>query len=36
LTPGQALVARVAPGHKGPLAVMIAVPGEAGDADVAS
>lgn len=26
LEPGQALVARVAPGHKGPLAVMIGVP----------
>jgi CspA family cold shock protein len=28
LQPGQALVARVAPGHKGPLAVMIAVPAD--------
>jgi CspA family cold shock protein len=27
LEPGQALVARVAPGHKGPLAVMVAEPG---------
>jgi CspA family cold shock protein len=31
LLPGQALVARVAPGHKGPLAVMIAVPSDASD-----
>jgi hypothetical protein len=29
LVPGQALVARVAPGHKGPLAVLIAPPGTA-------
>jgi CspA family cold shock protein len=29
LLPGQALVARVAPGHKGPLAVLIAPPGSA-------
>jgi cold shock protein len=29
LLPGQTLVARVAPGHKGPLAVLIAPPGSA-------
>jgi CspA family cold shock protein len=28
LSPGQALVARVAPGHKGPLAVIIAAPSD--------
>lgn len=33
LVPGQALVARVAPGHKGPLAVVIAVPGDAPEQD---
>lgn len=32
LVPGQSLVARVAPGHKGPLAVMIEVPAAAADA----
>ena len=31
LTPGQELVARVAPGHKGPLAVMIAVSADAAE-----
>jgi CspA family cold shock protein len=31
LIPGQSLVARVAPGHKGPLAVLIEVPGGATD-----
>jgi CspA family cold shock protein len=30
LEPGQSLVARVAPGHKGPLAVLIEVPGAGG------
>lgn len=36
LEPGQALVARVAPGHKGPLAVMIGPPeaGMANDAEI--
>ncbi len=29
LVPGQALKARIAPGHKGPLAVLIALPGDA-------
>jgi CspA family cold shock protein len=33
LEPGQPLVARVAPGHKGPLAVMIALPGVPEDSD---
>lgn len=33
LVPGQALVARVAPGHKGPLAVVIAAPGDAPEQD---
>jgi CspA family cold shock protein len=32
LLPGQALVARVAPGHKGPLAVLIEVPAADGSA----
>jgi CspA family cold shock protein len=32
LEPGQSLVARVAPGHKGPLAVLIEVPGAKGSA----
>ena len=31
LEPGQALRVRVAPGHKGPLAVVIALPGSDGD-----
>jgi CspA family cold shock protein len=36
LEPGQALTARVAPGHKGPLAVLIAPPDATGDGSSAA